>query len=163
MFCNGLSLSFCEVQMMQTEVMGSYWEPTSILLCSEAFQRINGSYQVIVNLRADHSDHHRNAHFHRHNHHHHHHKPIIITIIRKKQTPTRCLLLKSGSSHQVPQSVEAWREKQVTLNHEIFLFSGQKNTNTKSELDTYEMVNLSGTESSPLITGLSIELYGKAT
>ena len=163
MFCNGLSLSFCEMQMMQTEVMGSYWEPTSILLCSEAFQRINGSYQVIVNLRADHSDHHRNAHFHHHNHHHHHHKPIIITIIRKKQTPTRCLLLKSGSSHQVPQSVEAWREKQVTLNHEIFLFFWPKNTNTISKLDTHEMVNLSGTESSPLITGLSIELYGKAT
>ena len=134
-------------------IQGSYWEATSILLCSEAFQRMNGSYQVIVNLRPNKSDHHLSCH----HHHHHHH----LAIIRKKQTPTRCLLSKSGSSHQVPQSVEAWREKQVKLNHEKFLFFWPKNT--KSELDTHEMVNLSGTESSPLITGLSIELYGNAT
>ena len=139
-------------------IQGSYWEATSILLCSEAFQRMNGSYQVIVNLRPNNSNitvtlttiiitftit-----------------TTIIITIIGKKANTHQMFVVKIWFFSSSPTICWRLEGEKVTLNPRIFLFPL---TNTKSELDTHEMVNLSGTESSPLITGLSIELYGNAT
>ena len=68
---------------------------------------------------------------------------------RKEQT--RCLLSKSGSSHPDPQSAGGWG-KNIDLKN--FGFQDPEDM----ELRTHEMANLRGTESSPFITGRSIEL-----
>ena len=74
----------------------------------------------------------------------------MLDAERKGQT--RCLLSKSGSSHPAPQSAGGWGKKNIDLKN--FRFQDLEDV----ELSTHEMANLRGTESSPFITGRSIEL-----